>query len=256
MPRQGGQGDLAWEVGLVDLVQFLDVELGEERKELLERKRQASSHLSKLERALRDGDLEQASRAVGWIEATFAKQQEAVGRLKERLPTYDVSRYLREEFHEAFVTACRSEGLRVVGGFPDYEVFPFRVRVYPERRAIEVDGHVVRFLRPERLAAYLKLQTVRLEKQNFNPTRFVDTLALTYDLILAQRQVKLGIDMQRDLDVSLVEVFVHDAFETSDGRRLVLGDTRQRGKAIIVYDANGREHRYGSLRFTARGDSE
>ena len=46
----------------MNLDHFLDDELGEERRELLERKRQASAHQAKLERALRDGDLEQAQR--------------------------------------------------------------------------------------------------------------------------------------------------------------------------------------------------
>lgn len=261
----------------MDLGTFLDVELGEERKELQERKRQASAHLGRLERALRDGDLEQAGRAVGWIEAAIGKQREAVARLKEKLPTYDVARYLADDFHQAFVKACQDEGLKIVGPFPNYEVFPFRVRVYPERCVVEVDGHVMRFLRAERLAAHLKKKISQLEKQTFNARKFIDTLASTYDRILAHRRNKLGIDMQGELEVPLVEVhewltpwppgarhytrnmfafdlhrlFVHDTFETSDGRRLVFGDTRLRGKAMIVYDASGRENRYGSLRFTS-----
>jgi hypothetical protein len=38
---------------------------------------------------------------------------------------------------------------------------------------------------------------------------------------------------------------VADAFTTTDGRRLILGAVRQRGRALVIYDAQGRDYRYG-----------
>lgn len=256
------------------LDEFLDRELGDDRRELLERRRQASAHLAKLERTLRDGDLEQAERALGWLEATLGKQRETVARLKDKLPTYDVSSYLREEFHAGFLAACQEQDLQVTGSFPAYEVFPFKVRVYPDRRVIEVNDRQVRLLRPRALAAYLKAAKNRLYREKFNPVAFLDALAAVYDTMLAVRRAAYG-PVQEDLDVSLLEVyerltplpaqrrayprnmfafdlhrlFVTDTFTTSDGRRLVLGAVRPRGRALLVYDAQGRDWRYGSLRF-------
>ncbi|MGQ9756120.1 MAG: hypothetical protein ACUVRF_09225 [Desulfotomaculales bacterium] len=266
----------------MDLDHFLDDELGEERRELLERKRQASAHQAKLERALRDGDLEQAQRTIGWLEAALAKQQETLAALKEKLPGFDVTTYLREGFEDAFLAACHSHGLKIPGSFPAYEVFPFRVRVYPDRGTVEVNERVLRVLRPRALAGYLKAARDRLYRENFSAARFIDALARAYDTLLAVRRAEQGIDLPPGTDVPLHDIyeqltllpahkrqyprnmfafdlhrlFVADVFTTSDGRRLEFGDTRQRGKAVVVYDAQGREHRFGSLRFTGGGDSQ
>lgn len=265
----------------MNLDHFLDEELGDERRELMEKKRQVSGHQSKLEQALRNGDLEHAQRVIGWLESALAKQQETLLSLKEKLPAFDVAAYLREEFEEGFLTACQAQGLKVTGSFPAYEVFPFRVRIYPERGTIEVNEKVLRLLRPRALAGYLKKERDKLYRENFNSARFLDALARAYDTILAVRRAEQGIELPPGTDIPLLDIyeqltilpshkrqyprnmfafdlhrlFLADTFTTPDGRRLEFGDTRQRGKAIVTYDAHGREHRFGSLRFTGGGDS-
>ncbi|MDH7578364.1 MAG: hypothetical protein QHH75_11245 [Bacillota bacterium] len=263
----------------MNLDEFLDRELGEVRRELLERKRQSASHSNKLEKAFRDGDLEQAQRVIGWLEAVFAKQQEAFNTIKEKLPCFDAAAYLREDFELGFFAACRAQGLTVTGSFPTYEVFPFRVRVYPERSAIEVNDRVVRLLRPRALAAYLKAARERLYRENFNANRFIDALARTYDTLLAIHWAKQGIDLPQGTDIPLQDIYeqltilplqkrqytrqhfafdlhrllLADIFTTSDGRRLELGEPGKKIRPIVIYDAQGRERRYGSLRFTGGG---
>lgn len=264
----------------MNLDEFLDRELAGERRELLEKRRQASAHISRLERALREGNLEQAERAIGFLEAACGKQQETLARLKEKLPSFDVPAYLRQEFEAEFLSACRSQDLPVTGSFPGYEVFPFRIRVQPEKRFVEVNERVVRLLRPRVLAAYLKEQKNRLYKENFDPVRFLDALASIYDTILSVRQATHGVKIQQGLEVSLLDVyerltplpaqrrqypqnmfafdlhrlFVADSFTASDGRRLELGAVRPRSRAVVVYDAHGRDFRFGSLRFVKEGE--
>lgn len=263
----------------MDLDHFLDEELGDERQEMLEKKRQTSGHQSKLEQALRNGDLEQAQRVIGWLEAALVKQQETLLSLKEKLPAFDVGVYLRGEFEGGFLAACQAQGLKVTGSFPAFEVFPFRTRVYPERGTVEVNEKVLRLLRPRALAGYLRTARDRLYRENFNAARFIDALARAYDTILAVRRVGQGVELPPGTDVPLLDIyeqltilpshkrqyprnmfafdlhrlFVADAFKSSDGRRLEFGDTRQRGKAVVIYDAQGREHRFGSLRFIGGG---
>ncbi|MEW6448846.1 MAG: hypothetical protein AB1426_12335 [Bacillota bacterium] len=120
----------------------------------------------------------------------------------------------------------------------------------------------------------------RLYRENFNPVRFIDALASIYDTILAVRQASQGVKIQAGLDVSLLDVyerltplpaqrrqyplnmfafdlhrlFVADRFTASDGRRLELGAVRQRSRALVVYDAHGRDFRFGSLRFVKEGE--
>ncbi|MGB9887023.1 MAG: hypothetical protein ACPLPT_02110 [Moorellales bacterium] len=263
----------------MDLDHFVERELGQERRALAERKRQAAAHQARLERALREGDLEQARRIIGRWEAVLAKQQEVLAVLKERLPAFDLAGYLREGFHSGFVAACQAEGLKVAGSFPAYEVFPFRVRVYPERGVVEVNGRTVRVLRPGALAAYLKKQRDRLYREDFHAERFVEALARAYDALLALRRAVQGIDLPSGTDVPLQEVyeqltplptqkrqyprelFAFDLYRlrragvdrTADGRRVELGEPGKRVRPIVIYDEQGREHRYGSLRFTGGG---
>lgn len=261
------------------LDEFLDRELGDDRRELLERRRQASAHLTKLERALQNGDLDQAQRVIGWLEAALAKQQETLLAIKEKLPSFDVAAYLRGEFEVAFCAACRAYGLKVTGSFPTYEVFPFRVRVYPDRGTVEVNDRVLRLLRPRALAGHLKAARDRMYRENFNATRFIDALARAYDTLLAVRRAEQGVDLPPGTDVPLQDIYeqltllpahrlrytrnmfafdlhrllLADVFTTSDGRRLELGEPARRVKPIVIYDAQGREYRYGSLRFTGGG---
>lgn len=264
----------------MDLSEFLDQELGEERKELLEKKKQASAHIARLEKALRDGDLEQAVRVTGWLEATLEKQRETLTYLKNKLPTYDVTGYLQEAFAGEFIAACQAQELKITGDFPSYEVFPFRVRVYPEKGTVEVNERLVHFLRPRALAAYLKSQKNKLYKEKFNPVKFLDALAAIYDTILAVRQAGYGVEIQKDLDIPLLDVYerltplpaqrrqyplnmfafdlhrlyVANAFTASDGRQLVLGAVRPRRRALVVYNAQERDFRYGSLRFIRKDE--
>lgn len=257
------------------LDEFIDRELGEARKSLLERRRQASTCLARMERALREGNLEQAEQLLSRLEVVLDRQRESAACLKEKIPAYDIISYLKEDFQVEFLAACREQELAVTGSWPAYEVFPFKVRIYPERRLIEINDRQVRILRPKALAAHLKVAKNRLYRNKFNPTAFLDALARVYDNMLAVRRASYRVDVQENMDVSLLDVYEHltplpsqrrayprnmfafdlhrlflaDAFVASDGRRLILGAVKQRSRALLVYDAQGRDWRYGSMRF-------
>ncbi|RDV83261.1 hypothetical protein [Ammonifex thiophilus] len=263
----------------MDLEHFLDRELGEERRQLLERKKQILAHQARLERALREGDLEQAQRTIERYQAALTKQQEALSSLKEKLPAFAVSDYLRQGFDQGFLSACRAQGLPVSGNFPDYEVFPFRVRVYPERGVIEVNERILHMLRPRALAAYLKAEREKLYRAPFNAQRFIDTLARVYDILLAVKQTRLKVEFPPGTSIPLADVYdqlvLHPGYKrhysrgmfafdlyrllrseirrASDGRLLELGEPARRIKPIVIYDEQGRELRFTSLRFVGGG---
>jgi len=258
-------------VGIDD---FLDREVGGEYRELLERAKQSSAQLGRLKRAFREGDIEQAERILERLKVISEKQQNTATGLREKLLAYDVTAYLREDFHESFVTACQEEDLPITGNFPMYEVFPFRVRIYPERQLIEVDSRQLHLLRPRALCDYLKHARNQLYRERFNAVSFLDALARAYDNILALRHVSYG-SVQKDLDVPLLELYQHltplpaqrraysrnmfafdlhrlfvaDAFTASDGRKLVLGAVKNQRHALLVYDNHGRHWFFGSARF-------
>ncbi len=262
---------------VLDIDTLIDVGLLSHRKEIVEKKRQAASHVTKIEAGFARGDLEEVSRSLGRLEAASLRMAELAGAVNQKLGAYPVEEYLSCNFHDTFMAVCKAEGLTVEGSFPRYEVFPFRVRVLVSSKSIEVNERKVRMLRPKALAQYLSKQKSKLEAASFNTQRFVDALARAYDLLISQRESGFGAKLRQGLDLPLMAVyevltllpphrraypagmfafdlhrlFVSDCFSASDGRTLVLGDARTRGQRVVTYDASGREHRFGSIRFEA-----
>jgi len=264
-----------------DLDSFIDGDILPDRREVTDKKRQASYHVAKFEGALKRGDLDEALKVLGRLEAALQREVQAAAALRERIAGYALESYLQTSFHGAFVKACAKHGLVVQGSFPRYEVFPFRIRVLADDRSIEVNERKVRIFRPEALAEYLSRRRSQLESAFFDAQRFVDALASVYDLIVHSREAAAGTKLGEGLELPLMAVyetltllpsqrkaypvnmfafdlhrlFVADLFKTSDGRTLILGDTRLRGQRIVTYDKTGREHRFGSLRFEGQGTS-
>lgn len=254
---------------------FLDNFLGGERRDLIKKKRLIANDLTKLESHLRNGELELAERILARLEANLTKQLESLADLKKKIPEYRVQEYLQKAFDEEFKAACQAQELKIEGSFPAYEVFPLQVRILPEKRAVEINDKTVYILRPKALAGYLKAQIAGLYKERFNPKTFIDTLEMIYDTILDVKKARYKTEIQNDLDVLLVDIynrltplpsqrrhypknmfafdlhrlFLTDTFTASDGRELKLGDTRLHGKSFTIYDANGRELRFGGIRF-------
>jgi hypothetical protein len=276
-PQAVPEADVVYEVPDIDT--FIDSDIAPYRKDMLEKKRQAASHAARAEAGFRKGDLEEASKSLGRFEGTLLRLNEVVRALNDKVAAYPVDVYLSRDFHQAFMEACKSENLAVEGAFPQYEVFPFRVRVSVLGKSVEVNERKVRILRPKALAQYLSKQKSAQEAANFDAQRFVDAVARVYDLLTYSREASIGAKMSKGLDLPLMTVyetltllpsqrraypvnmlafdlhrlFVRDVFSASDGRVLVLGDTRIRGQRIVTYDASGREHRFGSVRFEGKG---
>lgn len=262
----------------MNINRFLDEDLLGERKALAETQKQLQVLAKRLESGFVIGNKEQIVQALERMSENLGRYRTVVGELATLVPALDVEAYLREEFHRDFTAACGERGLRVQGDYPEYEVFPLKIRVFPERQAVTVQEKTLRGVRASFVADEVYTQLKKLHASAFNAGRFLTGLARAYDLLSARHAFEKGIRVASP-DLSLIEVyelltllpqhrrqysrqmFAFDLhrllksgqFEAPDGRRLWLGNVRENRRAIVVMDEEGREQRFGVIKFYREG---
>lgn len=262
----------------VTIDEFLDEVLREELKGFGDTQNQLQAAGKRFLTGIQEGNLESTNQVLGRYEELLSRQADWVSRLKARLPDFDAAGFLQQQFHEGFLKALEEEGLPVEADYPVYEVFPFKVRVTPERESVLVDEKTLRALRPRVVAQRLKQEIRRLHGLPFDGARFLQSLAGAYDLLMCRLSVTKKIDLNEQ-EVLLKDVYnvitplphqkraypprlfafdLHrllreNCLSTSDGRRLWLGNVRNRARAMVILDAQGRPQRYGVMKFYREG---
>ncbi|MCL5057321.1 MAG: hypothetical protein M1130_04850 [Actinobacteria bacterium] len=257
---------------------FIDRELYDSLKGFEDTHKNLTAALRRLRQGAGEGNPELMQQALARYSDLMEKQGGFTGDLLKTVPAFEVRTYLLEEFHPAFMAALEEEGLAVEADYPVYEVFPVKIRVLPDRGAVQVDDKIVRCLRPKMLVQYLKRIIKKLNAGSFDGKKFLLSLSRAYDLLLYKFMVDKEIRLNEQ-EVLLKDVYnvltplpqhrqeyslqrfafdLHrllrdDCTLTPDGRQLWLGNVRNRSKAVVVPDAQGRPQRYGVIKFY-RGD--
>jgi len=257
---------------------FLDHSLQEDFKNLNNVHRSILNVVRRIKTASAEGNLETLQQSLARYEELLDRQKENLQGFKEKLPSFDVQYYLQEDFHHGFLEALAGEGLAVEAEYPVYEVLPFKVRVLPEKELITIDDHIYRNLRPDVLVRHLKKGLDRLNAASFDAQRFLQSLADAYDTETARQVAKTKIDLseqevllkdvyntltpmphqKRDYPVQRFAFDLHRVLKSGrmnapDGRRLWLGNVRNRKQALTVLDAQGQPQRYGVIKFYREG---
>lgn len=260
------------------LDEFLDQSLQEDFKNLNNAHRSMVNAVRRVKAAADEGNLDALQQALVRYEELIGRQKEAMQGFKEKLPSFDLQSFLLEDFHQGFLEALAGEGLAVEAEYPVYEVLPFKVRVLPEKEMVTIDDHVHRNLRPGVLARHLKKEIDRFNAASFDVPRFLQALAAAYDTEMARQIAKTRIDLSeqevllKDVYNTLtpmpqqkrhypVQLFAYDLhrvlksgqLNVLDGRRLWLGNVRNRKQALMVLDAQGQPQRYGVMKFYKEG---
>jgi hypothetical protein len=256
------------------LERFIDQDLYDGLKGFEDTHKNLTAALRRLKQGAGEGNLELMQQALARYSELMDKQGVFTADLQKTVPAFEIKSYLQEDFHQAFMAALEEEGLAVEADYPVYEVFPFRVRVLPDREAVQVDDKTLRCLRPRMLAQYLKKMIKKINTGSFDGKRFLMSLARAYDLLLCKFMAEKDIHLNEQ-EVLLKDVYqvltplhqhrqlyslhwfafdlhrlLRDGCTTApDGRRLWLGNVRNRSKAVVVPDAQGRPQRYGVIKF-------
>lgn len=261
------------------LDEFLDKWLLEDFKNLNNAHRSMINVVRRVKAASDEGNLENLQQALARYEELLDRQKEALQGFKEKLPHFNLQAYLMENFHHDFLDALAAEGLTAEAEYPVYEVLPFKIRVLPEKEMVTIDDRICRSLRPAILARHLKKQIDRLNAASFDVNRYLQTLAAAYDTVMTRQIAKTKIDLseqevllkdiyntltpmphqKRDYTLQLFAFDLHRVLKSgqmvapTDGRRLWLGNVRNRKQALVILDAQGQPQRYGVMKFFREG---
>lgn len=191
--------------------------------------------------------------------------------LEQEVESFDVRSYFENgDFAEQLLDICNRENVDVVGLFPNYHMFPYKVRVDVENQDLYLDRKKISCVRPESFIQMVKSGREKLMKGSFNVTQFVNELSIAYDMAVLKHGGKQNEpDMylttlykflvpmsrarkeydQQSFAFDLARLYTAEPVVTKDGRRYQFGPSRNSSKAIRILDDNDREQFLATIRF-------
>ena len=230
--------------------------------------------LAKLQKSIakgmESGELAKSRSDLAQLQTVNETTSESIDGLKGVLLGFDSREYIESGlFASQLLEQCREVGIDVIGEFPVYEMFPYRVRISVEEEAVYLDRKKYALLRPKSLVALIKSSQERLYKASFNAASFANELAAAYDLAELSNPKKAGGDVylttlykylvpmarsrkeydQQSYAFDIARLFDSEEVELKGGRRYQFGPSRNNNKALRILDREGREHYLATIRF-------
>ena len=161
----------------------------------------------------------------------------------------------------------------IKGDGNSYEIFPYRLKVDPQNAELLVNGRKAIGLRPRAVAEDMDKKRAKLMSAPFNPVLYASEMAAAYDLALLAGSK--GMPCAPDADVylttlykflthmrrfrreyndqsyalDLARLYASDSHETSDGRCLQFGPSRNNARSIRILDPLGNEQFLTTISF-------
>ena len=216
------------------------------------------------------GDLKNLDKNLSLVENFSAELAMTIKDMQILVDSFDSRAYMEQGFYaRQMLELCEKEGVDVIGDYPNYEIFPFSVRLDAENQEIYIDRKRNICARPVALVRQLKVSREKLLKASFNANQFSTELAKAYDLALKDANKPEGHDLyltkiyqymvpmnrfRREYDLQsyafdIARLFSCDNFELKDGRQFQFGPSRNNKKAIRILDAEGHEQYLATIRF-------
>ena len=230
--------------------------------------------LAKLQKSIakgmESGELAKSRSDLAQLQTVNETTSESIDGLKGVLLGFDSREYIESGlFASQLLEQCREAGIDVIGEFPVYEMFPYRVRISVEEEAVYLDRKKYALLRPKSLVALIKSSQERLYKASFNAASFANELAAAYDLAELSNPKKAGGDVylttlykylvpmarsrkeydQQSYAFDIARLFDSEEVELKGGLRYQFGPSRNNNKALRILDREGREHYLATIRF-------
>lgn len=221
-------------------------------------------------KGMESGELAKSRSDLSQLQTVNETTSESIDGLKGVLLGFDSREYIESGlFASQFLEQCREAGIDVIGEFPVYEMFPYRVRISVEEEAVYLDRKKYALLRPKSLVALIKSSQEKLYKASFNAASFANELAAAYDLAELSNPKKAGGDVylttlykylvpmarsrkeydQQSYAFDIARLFDSEEVELKGGRRYQFGPSRNNNKALRILDREGREHYLATIRF-------
>lgn len=152
-----------------------------------------SSLQGKLAKEAETGDIKAAEKDSAALESATEAYLEAKNALRNSLASFDYRNYFLDgTFTEEMLSSLKAKGLNVVGEYPNYEVFPTKIKLDAENQDVVLGKKKIPSMRPERVASTTKALVDKLEGESFNVVGFAQDLENAYSLMIARENEKAG----------------------------------------------------------------
>lgn len=216
------------------------------------------------------GDIKSLLRDLDSIAETARLLSENISQIQNEVSGFDTAAYFEQgDFARQMLEACENQSVDVIGDFPVYEMFPYRVKLDIENQDIYLDRKKVQCMRPASFVEQVKKGQERLNKAAFNALTFAGELADAYDLAIMKLGKSAGYDVyltslykylapmsryrkdydQQSFAFDLARLYSSGILETKNGRSLQFGPSRKQSKSIRVLDRNGQEQYLSTICF-------
>ena len=221
------------------------------------------------------GDLKSWTRDVGILKGSLQESESVLENMKAMVDNFEIRAYIESgDFANQLVSGCERLGVDVKGDFPNYEMFPFRVRFDVENLDMYIDRKKVQCLRPWAFVQVVKATQAKMLRASFDPLGFANEIASAYDLaLLKQNQGKSLVSSSGDIYLKnlynfltpmrrfrkdydqqsfafdLARLYSSDVHSIDDGRKFQFGPSRNINKCVRILDKDGREEYLATIRF-------
>ena len=223
-----------------------------------------------------NGDLKALAKDLGSYADKLNSLTEINASLQKMVSEFDGEAYVTEGgYSDQMLEYCKKENVDVIGQAPNFEMFPFKVKVVPAEQAVYLNNKKVNCLRPKKMVALVRESQDKLSKANFNAEAFGKELMAAYDLLVIKKKK----DPEKEPDMPLKEIHslmapmsrlkkIYDlnsfAYDLSrfmeedaknpiylgdDHRRMQPGPSREAKYCIRLLDSKGKESYQYSIRF-------
>src|SRR5665648_916282 len=163
--------------------QMLSVE-----KELKDKINSQQKLFKSLSKNMEKGDLKSWTRDLTSMRAYSKEQEASMDEMQKQVDEFGIRDYVENgDFVEQLLAHCDHLEVDVKGDYPNFEMFPFRVRIDTENLDLYLDRKRVQCLRPQAFVQYVKAGRDKLLKATFDPKVFLKELAAAYDLMLLKQ---------------------------------------------------------------------
>lgn len=255
-----------------DLVKQTDVF----EKELKDKINAIQKLFKSINNSMDKGDLKSWTRDVECLKSSLQESENVLDNMKETVDNFEIREYIESgDFANQLMSGCEQFGVDVKGDFPNYEMFPFRVRLDIENMDMYIDRKKVQCLRPFTFVRDVKAMQAKMLKASFDPSSFAGEIANAYDLaLLRQNQGKSHVTsgdvylknlynfltpmrrFRKDYDqqsfaFDLARLYSSEIHSIDDGRKFQFGPSRNINKCVRILDKDGREEYLATIRFFA-----
>jgi len=257
---------------------WLDEELAHATKPLLFMFRKLQGARNAVKKGQEVGDPSLIANALEQIKTVLGDIKPLAEGLQGLATSYDHKSYFEQMFHGEFINACQLTKLPAEGSFPNYFLYPLKVRIEVAKLGFYINKKFYRGLRMSFLVNEIKKTRDNIIRRPFNGKNFLSELANIYDELIEYYSAKNGVKLP-DQEVELRNVYrrltpmrrwknnypesffafdLHQLLQSKllylpDGRRIHLAPAREERKNLVILDSGGGEMRIGLLSFRPSG---